>query len=116
MMVIAPHHSDEVDDNEKCPMNNTELYKDEWYDKDQDITHQIWYCWLDGELDDETKIPDRLLMTLLYFPWSDGFREEMNDFFESKPKIATYSKEEVTRYLDWIDFWKEKGAKFYLSM
>lgn len=117
MFIIAPHHSDDQDDID-FPLNNCELYKDPWYEnKDNiDYSHQIWHCWRDGELDDRTKLVGMLGITLIYSPWSDGFREEMNDFFKSTPSISEYSIDEVTEYLDWINYWKQKEAKFYLSV
>ena len=117
MHAIAPHHSDEYDD-VNFPLNNCDLYDDPWYKNDDKIDnyHQVWHCWRDGKLDDDTKLPDLLYITLVNCPWLDNFRDEMNKFFESDPNIDKYSKKEVISYLDWIDYWKQKNAKFYLSM
>ena len=116
MYVIAPHHSDDYRD-ANFPLSCCELYNDPWY-KDANIhphSHQVWHCWRDGKLDDDTIIPNMLTMTLIHCPWIDGFREDMNAFFVSN-NIVGFAKDEVVDYLEWIDYWKTKDAKFYLSV
>ena len=113
MHIIAPHQSNDPDDI-NCPLNHCELYDDPWYN--DDASRQIWRCWRDYSLADGTKLPKLLGITLVHSPWSYGFRNEIDMFFDSNPGISEYAKDEVINYLDWIDFWNEKNAKFYLSI
>jgi hypothetical protein len=117
MYIIAPHHSKNFNDI-NFPLNNCELYKDPWYTNNEMIEydHQVWRCWRDGKLHDEIIIPDRLHLNLVYCPWLDSFREEMNHFLKSDPNISKYAIDAVVSYLDWIEYWKQKNAKFYLSI
>ena len=116
MHVIAPHHMAGDDPNSpNCPMNYCDLYKDPWYNDLKDTMHQVWNCWIDGTLNDGTRLTPYLSMTLVHCPWDHDLRDEMNAFFEHS-KVDQRSKDEVVRYLDWIDYWKKKGAQFYLSM
>ena len=67
-------------------------------------------------LDDDTPLPDMLGMDLVHSPFEPGVRAEFDEFFGSRPEISECARGEVYDYLDWIDHWKEKGAKFHLSM
>lgn len=114
MHVIAPHHMAGDDPNStNFPLQYCDLYKYPWYSNDiRDTYHEVWRCWRHDELHDGTKLPDLLAMTLVYSPWDNGFRDKMNAFFVVQRMLDN----EVMDYLDWIDYWKQKGAQFYLSM
>jgi hypothetical protein len=114
MYIIAPHHSDDHE-NKNFPLNNCDLYKDPWYEK-KEHSHQIWRCWRNNELNDGTKLPTMLGLSLIYSPYTNNFRHEFNEYIKSNNKIEKYAIYEVINYLDWIDYWKQKNAKFYLSM
>ncbi len=112
LYAIKPDHDEKYGVN---ILNFPKLFADDWYKSSlqQPYSHSIWKCWRNNYFDEPYNIENCIPKDL------QGFYSEIFDKKSAEniiKKLRIYDNHvDIQEFIQWLIYWSQKDAKFYLS-
>lgn len=112
LYAIKPEHWEEY---EYDVMSILHKIRDDWYvSEEHDYRHQIWRSWRNDYYTDEEdrEIPFPEDLQMFYYHIHDS-----EDAVSIADKLLEFAGDDISirSFAEWLQFWGNKGAHFYLS-
>lgn len=112
LYVIKPEHWDEY---EHDVLSVLHKIRDDWYvSEEHEDSHQIWREWRNDYYtnDEDQEIPFPGHLQMFYYSLHDS-----KDALSVADQLIEFAGDDISirSFAEWLQFWGNKGARFYLS-